>query len=389
MRNEAAAPPAAPRGLKAAGLVAGAVAIGVVAIGIATRHHDASEAQTWSDARSIPTVHLLPVTAARADAPLTLPGTLEAWNAAKLYARVGGYLKAWYKDIGDPVAAGTPLGLIDTPELDQQIIQARAALARVKADAGLARSTAARWNDLLATNSVSRQEADEKNGDVAARNAAVQASLADLGRLTALKGFATVRAPFAGVVTVRSADIGDLVGPGASNQQPLFAVADLSKLRLYVSVPQGYSAGIRRGMAATLSVPDYPGRTWPARVTGASGQVNGQTGTFQVQLEADNPGQLLKAGGYAQVRFAADGRPGALQIPSSTLVFRAAGTQVATVGPDGRVHLIKITVGRDLGGTVEVASGLTAGARIVDNPPDSIAEGELVRVGAGGGATHG
>ena len=385
MQSEAAAMARAPRGLKAAGIVAGAVALGVVAIGVTVRHHDTGEAQTWSDARSIPTVHLLPVKPATASATLTLPGTLEAWNAAKLYARVGGYLKSWYKDIGDPVTTGTPLGLIDTPELDQQIIQARAALARVRADAGLARSTAARWNDLLSTNSVSHQEADEKNGDVAAKNAAVQASLADLGRLTALKGFATVRAPFAGVVTVRSADVGDLVGPGASSQQPLFAVADLTRLRLYVSVPQGYSAGIRRGMAATLTVPDYPGRTWPAHVTGASGQVNAQTGTFQVQLEADNPGQLLKAGGYAQVRFDTSSQAGTIQIPSSTLIFRAAGTQVATVGIDGRVHLLKITVGRDLGGTVEVTTGLSAGSRIVDNPPDSIAEGELVRVGAGNG----
>lgn len=377
--------PAPPKGLKAAGIVAGAIALGVVALGTLSRHHDLDQAQTTSDARAIPTVHLIAVKPAAAGTPLTLPGTLEAWNAAKLYARVGGYLKAWYKDIGASVAAGTPLGLIDTPELDQQIIQARAALARVRADASLAKSTAARWNDLLTTNSVSRQEADEKNGDVLARNAAVQADLADLGRLTALKGFATLRAPFAGVVTTRSADIGDLVGPGASTQTPLFAVADITRLRLYVSVPQGYSASIRDGQVATVTVPDYPGRTWPAHVIGTSGAVNSQTGTFQVQLETDNPGQLLKAGGYAQVRFQGTEGGQALQVPSGTLIFRAAGTQVATVGPDGRVRLLKVTVGRDLGGTVEIASGLTPGSRIVDNPPDSLADGELVRVAAASG----
>ena len=286
MQNDATRPPP-PKGLKAAGIVAGALALGVVAVGTLTRHHDLDTAQTTSDARAIPTVHLLAVKTAPAGAALTLPGTLEAWNAAKLYARVGGYLKAWYKDIGATVATGTPLGLIDTPELDQQIVQARAALARVRADASLARSTAARWNDLLSTDSVSRQEADEKNGDVAAKNAAVQASLADLGRLTALKGFATVRAPFAGVVTTRSADIGDLVGPGATTQTPLFAVADISRLRVYVSVPQGYSAAIHNGQPATVTVPDYPGRTWPAHVIGTSGAINSQTGTFQVQLEGD------------------------------------------------------------------------------------------------------
>jgi RND family efflux transporter MFP subunit len=382
-----AARPGPPKGLKAAGIVAGAVALGVVAVGTLTRHHDLDQAQTTSDARAIPTVHLIAVQPTAAGAALTLPGTLEAWNAAKLYARVGGYLKAWYKDIGANVAAGTPLGVIDTPELDQQIIQARAALTRVRADAALAKSTAARWNDLLSTNSVSHQEADEKNGDVAAKNAAVHASLADLGRLTALKGFATLRAPFAGVVTTRSADIGDLVGPGASVQTPLFAVADITRLRVYVSVPQAYSAAIRNGQAATITVPDYPGRTWTAHVIGTSGAINSQTGTFQVQLETDNPGQLLKAGGYAQVRFEGTGGGQALQIPSSTLIFRAAGTQVATVGPDGRIHLLKVTIGRDLGGTVEVASGLNAGTRIVDNPPDSLTDGELVRLAsASGGA---
>ena len=381
MQTEAVRP-AAPKGLKTAGIVAGAIALGVVAIGTMVRHRDTDQAQSWSDARSIPTVHLLAVKAAPSGSVVTLPGTLEAWTAAKLYARVGGYVKAWYRDIGDEVSAGTPLGLIDTPELDQQIIQARAAVARVKADADLARSTAARWNDLLSTNSVSRQEADEKNGDVAAKNAGVRAAAADLGRLTALKAFSTIRAPFAGVVTTRSADIGDLVGPGATAQSPLFAIADISKLRIYVSVPQDYSASIHRGLAATVTVPDYPGREWYAQVIGSSGAINPQSGTFQVELMTENPGQILKAGGYAQVRFDVSGKAGALQIPSSTLVFRAAGTQVATVTPNGRVHLVKVGIGRDLGGTVEIVTGLSDGMKVVDNPPDSISEGELVRVTA-------
>ncbi|UAK25955.1 efflux RND transporter periplasmic adaptor subunit [Sphingomonas nostoxanthinifaciens] len=380
MQSDAAAP-RAPKGLKTAGIVAVVVAIGVVAAGTVARHHDADQAQDWSDARSIPTVHLIPVKAAPDSTALSLPGTMQAWNGAHLYARVGGYLKAWYKDIGAKVGTGAVLGVIDTPELDQQIVQARAAVTRAKADAALARSTAARWNDLLSTNSVSHQEADEKNGALAARNAAVQAAEADLGRFVAMKSFATLRAPFAGTVTARVADIGDLVGPGATNQQPLFSIADVHRVRIYVSVPQAYSASMKQGLGATVTVPDYPGRSWKGQVIGSSGAINGQTGTFQVQLVTDNPGEALKPGGYALVRFDVPDRAGGATIPSSTLIFRAQGTQVATVRPDGHVHLLSIAVGRDLGGTVEIDDGLKAGMQIVDNPPDSIAEGELVRVG--------
>lgn len=381
MQSEAEAP-RAPRGLKTAGVVAMLVAAGVVAAGAITRASETQEAQTWSNARSIPTVHLVDASGTSAADTLTLPGTLQAWNAAKLYARVGGYMKAWYRDIGAVVTAGTALGQIDTPELDQQIASSRAALVSAQATASLAKSTADRWNDLLSDNSVSRQEADEKNGDLAVKNAAVMAARADLGRLLAQKAFSTLRAPFAGIVTLRSADIGDLVGPGSSAQQPLFAVADTHRIRIYVSVPQSYSAAMTPGLAATLTVPDYPDRTYTARVIGNSGAINSQTGTFQVQLVADNPDGTLKPGGYAQVRFDVHGRAGTVQIPSSALVFRAQGTQVALVGPGDRIRMQRVTIGRDLGQTVEVTSGLPAGAKIVDNPPDSIANGELVRIGS-------
>jgi RND family efflux transporter MFP subunit len=382
MQSEAPLPiqTQAPRGLKTAGIAAVVIAGAVIALGTMSRAHDVGEAQHWSDARSIPVVHLVPVQAAAASGSLSLPGTLEAWNAAKLYARVGGYVRGWDKDIGAAVAAGTPLAQIDTPELDQQIGQARADLASAVANAGLAKSTAARWNDLLTTHSVSQQEADEKNGELAVRNAAVNAARANLGRLLAMKGFATVRAPFAGVVTQRAADIGDLVGPSSGNQQPLFSVADVRKIRVYVSVPQVYSSAIHPGLAAMLSVPDYPGRSFTAQVVGQSGAISQQSGAFQVQLVTDNPGALLKPGGYAKVGFNVAGQAGTVQIPSSALVFRAQGARVALVGPDGHVHLQAITIGRDLGPSVEVLGGLKPGDRVVDNPPDSVSEGELVRV---------
>jgi RND family efflux transporter MFP subunit len=378
MQNDA---PAAPKGLKVAGIVAAVVAAGVVVAGALSRVSDAHEAQTWSDARSVPTVHLVAVKGSAATDGLTLPGTMAAWNAAKLYARVGGYVQGWSRDIGAEVGGGTALGTIDTPELDQQIVQARAALAKAKADAALAKSTAARWNDLLTDHSVSEQEADEKNGDLAAKNAAVQGAEADLGRLLALKSYATVRAPFAGIVTARNVDIGDLVGPGASAQQPMFAVADVRRIRLYVSVPQAYAAAMTPGLDAALTVPDQPGRSFDARVIGTSGSINPQTGTLEVQLVADNPGAVLKPGGYAQVKFSVPGQAGTVTIPSSSLVFRAAGTQVAMVDAGDHIRMQAVRLGRDLGGTVEVVTGLGRNARIVDNPPDSIAQGELVRIG--------
>ena len=371
----------APKGLKIAGIVAVIAAGGIVVAGTMSRASETSTAQSWSDARAIPTVHLVDVSASSAGAGLSLPGTMQAWNDARLFARVNGYLHAWTKDIGAQVTAGTELGSIDTPELDQQIVQARADLASARANASLAKSTAGRWNDLLSSNSVSKQEADEKNGDLAAKNAAVQGAAANLDRLLAEKTFATVRAPFAGVVTTRTADIGDLVGPGATNQQPLFSVADVRKIRVYVSVPQAYSARMTPGVAARLTVPDYPNRSFSATIVANSGAIDPQSGTFQVQLVADNPGAALKPGGYAEIAFDATGGASAVQIPSSALLFRAQGTEVAMVGPDAHVRMQKVVVGHDLGATVEVTSGLTDKDRVVDNPPDSIAQGELVRIG--------
>ena len=387
MRNETPDRlPAAPKGLKTAGIVAGVAAIAIVAAGTILRSSETVRAGEWTQARAVPTVTLVAVQTSTGSQALTLPGTMAAWNSARLFARVNGYVRSWSRDIGAVVSNGTPLGFVDTPELDQQIEEARAALARAHASASLARSTARRWNDLLTDHSVSQQEADEKNGDLAVKLAAVKGAEADLKRLLAMKSYATIRAPFAGVVTARNADIGDLVGPGASGQQPLFSLADVSRIRLYVSVPQSYSAAMKPGLTASITVPDYPGHQFSARVVGTSDAINPQTGTLQVQLIADNPGGLLKPGGYAQVIFAVPGQKGVVTIPSSALVFRAAGMQVATVGPDSRIHLHPVTIGRDSGGTVEIIAGLAPGLKIVDNPPDSLADGEQVQLA---GKSHG
>ena len=257
--------PARPPGLMTAGVVAVIAAAGIVAYGALGRNHDVAAAQDWSNARAIPAVHLTAVTAGGASNALTLPGTLQAFTSAKLYARVGGYLKAWYKDIGARVAAGTPLGLIDTPELDQQIIQARADLASARANQSLSETTAKRWAKLLETASVSRQEADEKAGDFAVKSALVNAQQANLNRLLATKHFATITAPVAGVVTARNADIGDLVNAGTSAAEPLFTVADVRRIRVYVNVPQNYTAVLKPGLTATLTLPDYPGAAFRRR----------------------------------------------------------------------------------------------------------------------------
>jgi RND family efflux transporter MFP subunit len=377
--------PARPKGLLTAGVVAVVVAAGVVAYGAFGRTHELAATQNWSNAQAIPAVHLITATAGGASNALTLPGTLEAFTSAKLYARTNGYLKAWYRDIGAHVAAGTPLGLIDTPELDQQIIQARADLASARANQSLAETTAKRWAKLLETTSVSRQEADEKNGDFAVKSALVNAQVANLNRLLATKRFATITAPFAGVVTARSADIGDLVGTGTSNTEPLFAVADVRKMRVYVNVPQNYTAVLKPGLSATLALPDYPGRTFPATVVATSGAIATGSGTLLVQLMAANPDGALKPGSYVQVSLGVPAAAASVQLASSALIFRDAGSQVATVDGSGHVHLHKITIGRDLGPSVEVVAGLNAGERVVDNPPDSLADGELVRVVAGRG----
>lgn len=375
--------PTAPPGLKRGAWVAGGVALVIVAAGLVARHQGEVTAQDTTNVQAVPSVHLTTPSVAGKTDELVLPGTTQAWVSARIYPRVAGYVHGWYRDIGAVVGAGTVLGAIDTPELDQQIIQARATLRRVKAEAALARTTATRWDDLLKTNAVSHQEADEKDAGAVTGEAAVGEAQAALGRLLADKAYATVRAPFAGIVTARNADIGDLVGPGATNPQPMFAMADEHRIRIYVNVPQQYSGQIKAGLPATLSVPEAPGQAIPATVLAQAQAITSASGTLQVQLTTANPGLMLKPGGYAQVHFKLPVPAGQMTIPASALVLRGGGTRVAVVTPQGRIHLIDVTVLHDLGTSVVVAAGVTAGTKIVDNPPDSIVEGMQVRVQGG------
>jgi RND family efflux transporter MFP subunit len=312
---------------------------------------------------------------------LSLPGTLRAFYDARIYAQVPGYVHAWYKDIGARVKKGELLATIDTPALDQQLSQARADLGSAVSAQKLSAVTAGRWQNLLKQDAVARQEVDEKLADLAAKTDAVKSAKANLDRLLATKAFARIVAPFDGVVTQRAADVGALVSTSSSGD-PLFTVADMRSLRLYVSVPQSYSAMIVPGLSVTLAVPEYPGRTFPAKLVSTSDAINSSTSTMLVQFQADNSSGLLKPGGFAQVSMGLPARA-SLRLPAGALMFRAAGLQVATVGPDNRIVMKSITIGTDLGPEVIVSAGLSPRDRVVNNPPDSLSNGDLVRVAGG------
>jgi RND family efflux transporter MFP subunit len=373
-------------GLKIAA-VAGVCILGfVVVTGIMSRSHQSVQVKTWTNAQATPSVSVITPTSDAAAQALVLPGNLQAFYNAQIYSRVSGYVHGWNADIGAQVKTGQVLATIDTPELDQQLIQARADLASAQANMQLASTTAKRWTALLAQDAVSKQESDEKSGDLLVKTAAVNASKANVNRLLALKGFARIVAPFDGVVTARKTDIGALVnaGAGATANSELFDVAKVDKLRLYVRVPQSYSARITPGTTAQIIVPEYPGKTFPAVFTSTANAVSDTSGTLLVQMAVANPGGVLKAGDYAQVKFGLPTGAGAqatpLRLPSSALLFTQTGMQAAIVGDGDKVRLQPVTIVRDLGANVEIGSGLNATDRVINNPPDSIVNGQTVHV---------
>jgi RND family efflux transporter MFP subunit len=375
------------RWLKPAALVAAIVAVLIVGTGLFSRVMASQNLKTWTEAQAIPTVSVIAPSLVKGDQTLVLPGNVQAFYDAQIHARVSGYLKRWYQDIGAHVKAGQILADIDTPELDQQLAQAKANLAIAKANQKLAQTTAARWTSLLASDAVSKQEADEKAGDLEAKTSLVQASDAEVRRLQALEAFKRITAPFDGVVTGRTTDIGALIAAGTPNDPGLFTVADVHRLRIYVKAPQSYSASFHPGAAATLTVPEHPGQTFTATLASTNGAVSDQTGTMLVELQIDNASGDLKPGDYAQVSFALPQPANTIRLPASALMFRRKGMAVATVGPGDHVVMKYITIARDLGSSVEVASGLSPSDRVIDSPPDSLSNGEVVRLG-GAAAQH-
>jgi RND family efflux transporter MFP subunit len=311
---------------------------------------------------------------------LVLPGSVQAFFEAPIYARTNGYLKVWHTDIGTPVKKGQLLAEIETPEVDQELRQARADLATADANYELARTTNERWKGLLATESVSQQDADQRAGDAAAKDAAKQSSAANLARLQELESFKRVLAPFDGVVTQRNTDVGALINAGQSTGNALFRVADLHRLRIYVSVPQLYASAIHQGLNAGLVFAEHPGKRYEGVVANTSRALDANSRTLQVELQIDNSQGELLPGSYAQVYFNLAGVDDSLRIPVNTVLFRTDGLRVAILDDQHRVHLQLITQGRDFGTEIEVLSGVTANDVLVANPPDSIADGAQVRL---------
>lgn len=372
------------RHLKSTAAIALMVAAGIVSGGIFSRVHAHQDLATWTDAQAIPTVATVQPQASPASEPLVLPGRLAAYINAPIYARVSGYLHAWYADIGTHVKAGQLLGVIDTPDLDQQLQQARADLQNSVANEKLAATTAKRWTEMLKQDSVSQQEADEKTSDLIAKQATVEANEANVRRLEALASFKRITAPFDGIVTARKTDVGALIDAGSGSGPDLFTVSDASQLRVYVSVPQSDAASIKPGMHATLTVPERPRVKFDAKLVDTDQSISPASGTMLVQLAVDNKQGLLFPGEYTEIHLAMPGDAHALFVPASALIFRAHGMQIAVADAHRHVQLRDVTIGTDLGTRVEITAGLHAGERVIDNPPDSLASGDLVRLASAG-----
>jgi RND family efflux transporter MFP subunit len=311
---------------------------------------------------------------------LVLPGTVQAYSEARIYARTNGYLKSWLVDIGSAVRKGQLLAEIDTPEVDQQLAQAIADLATARANEALSNTTNRRWNDLLLTESVSKQDADEKAGDAAAKKAIAESAAANVSRLRQLESFKRVVAPFDGVITARNTDIGALINAGESAGSELFRVADTHKLRIYVQVPEPYAAAAKPGLEADLRFSEQAGKGYAATTVRTANALDPILRTLQVELELDNAQNQLFPGAYAEVHFKMVGSASSVRLPANTVLFRAPGPQVAVVDAQHRIQLKSIVQGRDFGGTIEVLSGLGPDDAVVVNPPDSIVDGVAVRV---------
>ena len=373
------------RRLRLAGAIAALVAIVIVAQGVITRAAEQSRLKDWTEAQALPTVAVVVPGNGMSNNGLELPGRIEAYARAPIYARVSGYLKSWKYDIGAQVKAGASLGEIETPDLDQQLLQARADLASAEANAELSQTTATRWQQVLKSGAVAKQDVDEKLGDLRAKQAMVKAARANVDRIVAMKNFTHLVAPFDGVVTARNTDVGALINSGGTSNvagQELFVVSDIHKLRVYVNVPQNYVPSVPAGTKAILKVPEHAEKTYTATVDSSAQSVSAGSGTTLMQLSVDNSAGELLPGGYASVHLDLPGAAAALSVPASALIFDAKGLSVATVGADNRVAVKPVTIARDLGKLVEIGSGIDAQDRVIDSPPDGIANGAEVRIAA-------
>jgi RND family efflux transporter MFP subunit len=362
------------------GVLAVAGALTLVVSGIRAREDSSVKLKEWTDDQAIPAVAVIYADAGALTATIDLPGRLEAYYRAPIFARVNGYLKTWSADIGARVKAGEVIAEVDAPDLDQQLLQARADLTNQQASAKLSEVTLARRKTLIASNFVSMQEIDERTADLANKNAAVNSSQANVERLEALAGYKKITSPFDGIVTARNTDVGALINAGGGSSPPMFIVSDIKKLRVYVNVPQTYVPSVKIGAKATISVPEYPTRSFEATVEASAQAVDVTSGTTQMQLGLDNSAGELMPGGFANVRLVLQRDSVPLHIPSSALVFDQKGLRVATVTPDNKILFKPVKIARDLGRDIELAGGITLDDRVISTPPDGIVDGDPVRV---------
>jgi RND family efflux transporter MFP subunit len=356
------------------------VAVGVAATGIFDRRHDEERLVKWTNEQAIPTVALVSVRRGGDAREVVLPGDVEAFYDASIHGQTSGYVREWRKDIGAKVRKGDILAVVDTPELDERISAAESELLKAKANQALARVTAQRWNSLRNSAAVSQQAADEKESDANAKNAEVEAAQANVDRLKALKAFANIVAPFDGVVTARNVDVGSLVKAESNDFTALFSVADIHQMRVYVRAPESYAAALKDGMKATLALPEYPNRTFVATIATTSHAIDRKSRALLVELLVDNEDGALSPGAFARVHFQIPPDPDAITLPGNALLFRGDAVEVATVGLDNRITLKKVRIARDLGSEVEITGNLGLDERVVANPPDSIGDGEEVRL---------
>jgi RND family efflux transporter MFP subunit len=361
----------------AAFLLAGAV----VGYGFIERAQSKQEVVQWTNAQAIPTVALAQLVPGGTHQTLTLPGNIQPFNKAAILARVNGYVKSWDHDIGSTVKTGQVLATIDAPDLDQQLSQAKATLASVKANHQIASLTASRNNILLQKQIVAQQLADQTDADAKAKEAVVDANEANVRQLEAMQSFKTLAAPFDGVVTARNVELGMLINSGGSGQ-PLFEVSDLHRVRIYVQVPQSFSAGLVPGMKAKFEMPQYPGVQFDATLSHISKSINASSHSMQVELQADNAAGKFFGGSYCNVHFEVPTDANIVKLPSTALVTGNQGTQVAVLDGNNKVVLKNVQLGRDLGDSVEIAAGLSPSDRVINSPPETLAAGDTVRVAA-------
>lgn len=360
--------------------VVAAIVAAVVVFGILARRGSERTLEKETAASAIPSVNVVYPTSSTLSSEIALPGNTQAYMDAAIYSRTNGYLKSWYFDIGAHVRKGQLMAQIETPEVDQQLQVAQADLKSAEANLDLANTTSTRYQNLLKTNSVSKQETDVAMSDASARKAAVDASMANVRRLEQLQSFEKVYVPFDGIVTARNTDVGRLISAGQNTMpQELFHLAAIGKLRVYVAVPEAYSSAIKDGGKATLTLDEYPGKTFEGTIARNSNAIDQSSRTLNVEVDVDNAKGELLPGAYVFVHFKVPEHAAGLMIPSNTLLFRSEGLRVGVVR-DGRVQLVPVKIGKDAGATVEIAAGLSPNDAVILDPSDSLASGQEVQI---------